>query len=170
MTIDGEMSAAILTVSDSAASGGREDRGGPALAERLAALFGVTSPERRVVADEPAEIAAQISAWSRKGIALILVTGGTGVSPRDRTPEAVRSILDIEIPGFAEKMRSETGRSFAAAYLSRQVAGVCGQALVLALPGSPRGAVECFDAAAPLIPHALELIRGGPAPHPAPSP
>jgi molybdenum cofactor synthesis domain-containing protein len=161
-----EITAAILTVSDSAARGEREDASGPALAERLGSLFGISSPVRHVVADETREVAGQISSWSEAGVSLILVTGGTGVSPRDRTPEAVRSILDVEIPGFAEKMRAETGRNFPAAYLSRQVAGVRGRSLILALPGSPRGAVECLDSVASLIPHALALIRGNPGFHP----
>lgn len=162
--------AAVLTVSDAVAAGEREDAGGPALAAACREALGAEIVERAVVADEREAIADRLRAWSRAGIDLVLATGGTGVSPRDRTPEAFRDAIDLEIPGLAEKMRAETGRALPAAYLSRQVAGLAGATLCLALPGSPSGAVDCFRAVAALLPHAIALARGERPPHPAPQP
>jgi molybdopterin adenylyltransferase len=162
------MRVAVVTVSDGVASGNRVDRGGPAC-EKALADSGVPHEvvSRETVADEAEEIAGIVRARAdSEGVDVILLTGGTGLSPRDRTPEAVRRVIDFEAPGLAEKMRAETGRDFAAAYLSRQVAGVRGRALVLALPGSPRGAADCLRAVADLLPHAVELVRGERADHP----
>ena len=162
--------AAVLTVSDGVAAGEREDAGGPALAAACREALGAEIGELAVVPDDRAAIAEKIRRWSAAGFDLILATGGTGVSPRDRTPEAFRDVLDLEIPGLAEKMRAETGRALPAAYLSRQVAGIAGSALCIALPGSPRGAVECFRSVAPLLPHAIALARGERAAHPRSQP
>lgn len=163
---------AIVTVSDGVAAGQREDRGGPACEEALA-RSGIAHEvvSRRILPDDPGAIAALIreQADSREAD-LIVLTGGTGLSPRDRTPEAVRRVIDVEAPGLAEKMRADTGRDFAAAYLSREVAGVCGKTLVVALPGSPKGAADCLHAVAELLPHAIELARGERAHHPRPDP
>lgn len=159
---------AILTVSDAVAAGEREDGGGPALASACReALPDARVEESAVLADDRDAIARRLREWSRAGVDLVLATGGTGVSPRDRTPEAFRDAIDFEIPGLAEKMRAETGTAFPAAYLSREVAGVAGSTLCLALPGSPRGAVECFRSVAALLPHAIALVRGERPPHPA---
>ena len=98
---------------------------------------------------------------------LIVLTGGTGVSPRDRTPEGVREVVDFEVPGLAEKMRAETSRGFPAAYLSRQVVGVRRKTLVVALPGSPKGAADCLTAILGLIPHAVALLQGQRPDHPS---
>jgi molybdenum cofactor synthesis domain-containing protein len=161
------MRVAILTVSDGVAAGEREDGGGPALAAACAeAMPEAAIEERAVVPDDRAAIADRLRRWRRAGIHLVLATGGTGVSPRDRTPEAFRDVVDFEIPGFAEKMRADTGATFPAAYLSRSVAGVAGGTVCLALPGSPRGAVDCFRAVAALLPHAIALARGERPPHP----
>jgi molybdopterin biosynthesis enzyme MoaB len=89
------------------------------------------------------------------------------VAPRDRTPEGVREVIDFEVPGLCEKMRAETSRGFPAAYLSRQVVGVRRKTLVVALPGSPRGAADCLSAILGVIPHAIALIQGAQPEHPA---
>jgi len=162
---------AIVTVSDGVASGARQDRGGPACEEALAASrIPHTVVSRETVADEPDRIERTVRTLADSGeVDLVVLTGGTGLSPRDRTPEAVRRALDIEAPGLAERMRAETGRDFPAAYLSRQVAGVRGRTLVLALPGSPKGASDCLRAVADLLPHAIQLARGEKPPHPEPA-
>ena len=159
---------AIVTVSDGVAAGKREDRGGPACEEALArADFEHEIVLRQALPDEPEQIAELVRTQADSdGADLIVLTGGTGLSPRDRTPEAVRSVLDVEAPGLAEKMRADTGRDFAAAYLSRAVAGVRGGTLVVALPGSPKGAADCLHSIVELLPHAIELARGGDAHHP----
>ncbi|HEV8610726.1 MAG TPA: MogA/MoaB family molybdenum cofactor biosynthesis protein [Thermoanaerobaculia bacterium] len=158
----------IVTISDGVAAGEREDRGGPACEEALARSgieYDVVG--RRVLADDSDAISELVRTQADSGAAdLIVLTGGTGLSPRDRTPEAVRRVIDLEAPGLAEKMRADTGRDFAAAYLSRQVAGVRGSTLVVALPGSPKGAADCLHAVAELLPHAIELARGERAHHP----
>jgi len=159
---------ALITVSDSVAAGEREDRGGPACETALGeagVVHDVVS--REVLPDDAARIAEAIrSAADSEKADLVVLTGGTGVAPRDRTPEAVRSVVDFEVPGLAEKMRADTGADFAAAYLSRQVAGVRGRTLVLALPGSPKGAADCLHAVAELLPHAIRLVRGEEGAHP----
>jgi molybdenum cofactor synthesis domain-containing protein len=161
----------IVTVSDGVASGARQDRGGPACEEALAASrIPHTVVSREAVADEPDRIEGIVRTLADSGeVDLVVLTGGTGLSPRDRTPEAVRRTLDVEAPGLAERMRAETGRDFPAAYLSRQVAGVRGRTLVLALPGSPKGASDCLRVVADLLPHAIELARGEKPPHPEPA-
>ncbi|MEP6769804.1 MAG: MogA/MoaB family molybdenum cofactor biosynthesis protein [Acidobacteriota bacterium] len=161
----------LLTVSDGVSSGQREDRGGPACEQALAdAGIPHTIVSRDVLPDDRDRVALAIRERADLDQAdLVVLTGGTGVAPRDRTPEAVRDVIAFEIPGLAEKMRSETGETFPPAYLSRQVAGVRHRTLVIALPGSPRGAADCLRAIAGLLPHAVALVRGETAPHPLPS-
>ena len=158
----------IVTVSDGVAAGAREDRGGPACEAALVRAGLVHDVvAREVLPDEPERVMGTIRRRVDSGtVDLMLLTGGTGVAPRDRTPEAVRAVIDFEIPGLSEKMRADTGRDFPAAYLSRQVAGVRGSTLIVALPGSPGG--DCIDAIAPLLPHALALVRGEFPAHPRP--
>ncbi|MCA1612493.1 MAG: molybdenum cofactor biosynthesis protein B [Thermoanaerobaculia bacterium] len=161
----------LLTVSDGVSAGQREDRGGPACEQALAeAGISHTIVSREVLPDDRGRVAFAIRQLADRDHAdLVVLTGGTGVAPRDRTPEAVRDVVAFEVPGLAEKMRSETGAAFPPAYLSRQVAGVCQRTLVIALPGSPRGAADCLRAIAGLLPHAVALVRGEAPPHPRPS-
>ena len=167
----GSLRVAIVTVSDGVAAGARADRGGPACEDALR-RSGIEHRivAREVVPDEPERVARAVQSRADAEEAdLIVLTGGTGVSPRDRTPEAVRTVLDLEVPGLAEKMRAETSSGFPAAYLSRQVVGVRRNALVVAVPGSPRGAGDCLSAILELVPHAVALIRGERPEHPSAS-
>jgi molybdopterin adenylyltransferase len=154
------INAAVLTISDSVSAGTRVDKSGPAVRERLEQLgWRVTVME--VIADEVSEIGARLSTLADgEQVAAIFTTGGTGVAPRDVTPEATRSILHREIPGLGELMRSK-GREFTPlAVLSRSMAGTRGKVLIVNLPGSSKGAVQSLDAIVELVPHVLELLRG----------
>jgi molybdopterin adenylyltransferase len=148
--------AAILTVSDSVSAGNAEDRSGPALAARLAEL-GWSVVETRIVPDEIGAISHAIATIDAE---VILTTGGTGVAPRDVTPEAVEAVVDREIPGFGEVMRSEGRKSTKFAPLSRSSAYTRGTSLVVTLPGSPRGALDSLNAVCELIPHVVDLLHG----------
>ncbi|MBW3614330.1 MAG: MogA/MoaB family molybdenum cofactor biosynthesis protein [Actinobacteria bacterium] len=147
--------AKVLTVSDGVIAGTRADRSGSALAEALASA-GFEVVERRCVADGRAVVAGALHELSSSFAGLVVTTGGTGFSPRDQTPEGTRDVLEREAPGLAEAMRlvNPLGR------LSRGVAGVVGETIVLNTPGSPAGAVECFTAVADVLPHALALLCG----------
>jgi molybdenum cofactor synthesis domain-containing protein len=154
------MRVAILTVSDSVSRGASEDRSGPALVERCRVLgWEVVSTE--ISADERGAIEAFLKtvADSREAD-LILTTGGTGVGPRDVTPEATMAVAERLIPGFAEQMRSEGMKKMPRAIMSRAVAGIRGTTILVNLPGSPEGAVESLDAIASLLPHAIEVLHG----------
>ena len=152
--------AAILTISDKGHSGEREDRSGPALAAWLAER-GVEITETQMFPDEMEAISAALIAWADAGPCdLILTSGGTGVSPRDITPEATRKVLDREIPGIGEAMRAASLAKTPFAMISRAVAGIRGRTLIVNLPGSPKGAIENLEAVWPAIPHAIKKIQG----------
>ncbi|MBV8845120.1 MAG: MogA/MoaB family molybdenum cofactor biosynthesis protein [Bryobacterales bacterium] len=151
---------AILTVSDSAFAGTREDASGPALADRVR-QNGWQIAQTKLVKDEAADIAQAVTRWADSGDAdVILCAGGTGLAPRDVTPDALRSVAAREVPGFGEVMRAEGRKSTKFSPLSRSGAFTRGSALIVALPGSPRGAVESLNAVADLIPHAVNLLHG----------
>jgi molybdopterin adenylyltransferase len=150
--------AAVVTVSDSCARGEREDLSGPAVAQLLEKLhFQIVT--REVVPDDLIQIQNLLIRLARR-VRLVVTTGGTGIAPRDVTPEATVAVCDRLVDGVAERMRSEGTKKTPFAALSRGVCGMRGQALILNLPGSPSGAVESLQAVAGLIPHALELLSG----------
>jgi molybdopterin adenylyltransferase len=151
---------AIVTVSDSAVAGTREDRSGPKLRERSESL-GWTVATQELVPDETGQISSLLQRLADSGrFSVILTTGGTGVALRDVTPEATRAVIEREIPGVAEVMRAEGRKATPLAALSRAVAGVRGQTAIINLPGSPKGAVESLDAIVNLIPHIVDLLEG----------
>jgi molybdopterin adenylyltransferase len=151
---------AIVTVSDSAANGVREDRSGPMLRERAEAL-GWEVCSYQIVSDELDEISSILRKLAdSEQAAVILTTGGTGVALRDVTPEATRTVIEREIPGLSEVMRAEGRKITPLAALARGLAGVRGRSLIVNLPGSPKGAVESLDAIAKLIPHVVDLLEG----------
>jgi molybdenum cofactor synthesis domain-containing protein len=152
---------AVLTISDRSYHGERADKTGPALAEAVRRLLpGASIVEQMILPDEQDDIE-----WNLKRIAdtasadLVLTAGGTGLSPRDVTPQATRAVAGYEVPGIGELMRAATRAALPAAILSRQVAAVRERTLVVNLPGSPRGAVECLEAVADVLPHAVTTLR-----------
>jgi molybdopterin adenylyltransferase len=152
--------AAVLTISDSAHRGTRVDASGPAASARLES-HGFDVVERKIVPDERGEIAAVLRDLAdRRTASVIFTTGGTGVAPRDVTPEATRDVIEREIPGFGELMRARGVGLNPFAPLSRALAGTRGSVLIVNLPGSPAGAVESLDAILELVPHVLNLLNG----------
>jgi len=152
--------AAVVTISDSVVAGTREDRSGAALKERIEAR-GWSVNWYDVLPDEADVISVKLSDLADVEHAQVVVTtGGTGIALRDVTPEATRAVIDRDIPGVSEVMRAEGRKSTPLAALSRGVAGSRGTTLIVNLPGSPKGAVESFDAIADLIPHMVDLLHG----------
>lgn len=150
----------VLTVSDSTAAGTREDRSGPALVDRCTTLgWNVQGPA--VEPDEADRIANRLSGWADSGdFDVILTTGGTGIALRDVTPEGTRKVIEREIPGLAELMRSEGLKKTRFAPLTRGIVGTRGRTLIVNLPGSPKGAVENLDTIVGIIPHMVDLLQG----------
>lgn len=151
---------AILTVSDRGSAGEREDLSGRAV-EELVLAQGWTVERREVVPDEAVRIEERLRHYcDRLRVDLVLTTGGTGLSPRDVTPEATRAVLEREAPGFAEAMRASSLSKTPHAMLSRAVSGIRGSTLIVNLPGSPQGARENLAVILPALPHGLEKLRG----------
>ena len=149
---------AVLVASDSGAAGDRADRSGK-LIEELVTVVGWTVAEKTITPDDRAIIAAQLRDWADNGeIALIVTTGGTGVGPRDVTPEATIDVVDRLVPGMAEQMRAQTVAKTPMAMTSRQVVGIRGSTLIINLPGSPNAVQECLDVLMPVLPHLLEVL------------
>lgn len=152
------ITAAVLTVSDKGSRGEREDLSGPAIREYLSRI-GASVEHYEVIPDEKSLIKEKLVHYSKK-VDIILTTGGTGLSPRDVTPDATLEVIDREIPGIGEAMRSEGMKKTDRAMLSRAVAGVRGKTLIINLPGSPKAIEEGLAAIADVIPHAIEKIKG----------
>jgi molybdopterin adenylyltransferase len=154
------MRVAIITVSDSVSRGAREDLSGVALRKRCEELgWQVVASE--ILADDQAAIRdVLVRVCDSGGADIVLTAGGTGLGPRDVTPEATAEASGRLVPGLGERMREIGGRGFARAYLSRATAGVRGSTLIVNLPGSPKGAVESLDAVAELLPHAVDVLHG----------
>ena len=157
------MRAAILTLSDKGARGEREDLSGPALCDWLNQK-GVVVECISLIPNDFEEIVTTLEKWTDSLVPdLILTTGGTGVSPRDITPEATGKVIDRELPGFAERMRQESLKKTPHAIISRAIAGIRQRTLIINLPGSPKGAIENLEAVWPAIPHAIAKIQGDPS-------
>jgi len=150
----------IITVSDACSRGEREDLSGGALEDLLTEL-GATIVDRKVVSDDLEPLAETLNQFaSRQDVNLILTTGGTGLGPRDNTPEATRRVINREAQGISEAMRAETSKQTPMAMISRGVSGVCSGTLIINLPGSPKAVRESFAVIKPVLSHAIDLISG----------
>lgn len=156
----------VLTTSDKGYLGQREDLSGPAVRELVERAGGRVA--RYLVLPDDLELIAQtLAAWADAGdLDVVLTTGGTGLSPRDVTPEATREVVQREAPGIAEALRAESLRKTPMAMLSRARAGVRGRTLIVNLPGSPKAVAECLEVLLPVLPHAVETLRGPVEEHP----
>ncbi len=153
--------AVVITISDKGSKGERVDTSGPGLAEMLKRSYDVSGVV--IVPDEEDLIADTIkSQIDEKGVDLVVTTGGTGVGPRDVTPEATRAVIDKELPGFSEVMRMESFRITPHSLISRAVCGTRGTSIIVNLPGSPRAAAECLSFIEGALPHALEKVKWDP--------
>ncbi len=150
---------ALLTISDGVARGEREDASQAALVELLQPLGEIVA--RDVVPDDRAAIQAALRDYVGQCIDIVATTGGTGLSPRDVTPEATLAVLDREVPGLAEAMRAATLANTPMAMLSRAVCGTAGRTLIVNLPGSPKGVRECLGVILPVLRHAVHIMAGG---------
>jgi len=149
----------ILTVSDKGSAGQREDRSGSVIRELISGI-GAEVAVYEIVPDEKAIISSKLIEWADKGVDLVLTNGGTGLSPRDVTPEATLAVIERQVPGFSEVMRSESFKKTPMGMLSRGVSGTLGKTLIINLPGSPKAVRECLEAILPALPHAIETLRG----------
>lgn len=152
---------AVLTVSDRCSQGLMADTAGPAVVDLLRAEWPSSQIDSGLVPDEEDTITARLLEWTSFGTALILTVGGTGLSPRDRTPEATLHVIDRYVPGLAEAMRALGAQNNSFAWLSRGIAGMRGRSLIVNLPGSKRAAQESVSAILPLLRHALDVAAGG---------
>ncbi len=151
----------VITVSDRASEGLYDDLGGPAVKE-AAIRYGWQVLAEVTVPDDIARIQSAIRSLSAQGCNLILTTGGTGAAPRDVTPEAIRAIMRVELPGFGEVMRAESMKLTPNAILSRCLGAIVEQSLVIALPGKPQGAVDCLGFVSGAVPHSVKIAQGIP--------
>jgi molybdenum cofactor synthesis domain-containing protein len=153
----------VLTVSDRGARGEYEDRSGSLIVETIKRLTPWAVTEYAIIADEKEAITTTLISWCEAGLNVILTTGGTGFAPRDVTPEATRQVVEREAPGIAEALRAESLKVTPHAMLSRGMAGMRGQTLIVNLPGSPKAVRENLQVLLPVLPHAVELLTGVPS-------
>ena len=152
--------AGVVTVSDKGFAGEREDLSGPLLVKLLQDV-GAEAVIRTIVPDEPEQIQETLVHYAdEEAVDVVVTTGGTGLTPRDQTPEATLAVIDREVPGLAEVLRFEGHRKTPLAVISRGVAGIRGRTLVVNLPGSPRAVREGMETLAPILPHAVRMVRG----------
>lgn len=160
------ISIGALTISDGASRGTREDVSGARIRELVAQLLGETVTINAIIPDEQDQIANTLREWSdQQHLNLILTTGGTGLAPRDVTPEATLAVIDREVPGIAEALRINSLKYTPMAMLSRGIAGVRGQTLIINLPGSPKAVQECLEYIHPVLKHGINLLTEGPKEH-----
>jgi molybdenum cofactor synthesis domain-containing protein len=152
---------AVLTVSDGVVAGTREDLSGKLACAIVEASLQPDILTAKVVPDDGTQIEEALRTWAGEKYTLIVTSGGTGISPRDNTPQATLNVIDYQVSGIAELMRSESLKKTPMAALSRAVAGVRGRTLIVNLPGSPKGVQECLDAIMPILPHAFEQLESG---------
>jgi molybdopterin adenylyltransferase len=156
----------VLTISDGAAKGEREDLSGENIRSLVAQMPDAVVSAGAIIPDERDQIAATLREWSdEKRLNLILTTGGTGLAPRDVTPEATKTVIERDAPGIAEALRAISLQYTRTAMLSRGVAGVRGRTLIINLPGSPKAVKECLEYVLPVLPHAINLLTEGPKEH-----
>lgn len=156
----------VLTISDGASKGERQDVSGENIRSLVTQLPDAVVSAGAIIPDEAEQIAATLRAWSdEKRLNLVLTTGGTGLAPRDVTPEATKLVIEREAPGIAEALRAISLQYTRNAMLSRGIAGVRGRTLIINLPGSPKAVKECLEYILPVLPHAINLLTEGPKEH-----